>query len=338
MFGILRTKIGMRTIEKLGSYEFWKNLAILSIPICVMIGFFTFSSLIDSTIKLLSGELPKEASKPIIFLFGSVIPWIPGIVGLVVGITVHELAHGIVAYAFRQEVKSTGLLLLLGIPLGAFVELGEEFKNADKKIRGAIASAGPMANIAVFLAVVLITPQLYAIPTELTITKTYASPAMDVLKEGDIIYSINGKKINSLKDFYNIVKDIKPNEKITITVLRGNELKTFELITSNEGKIGIVVEPSKNLAFALNCCYWTYWMNLLLGFFNLLPALPLDGYYVWVAFPRVVRDLKLKIKALEKPIEHISNVLEIILNEKNLNTISILIWWVIFGSMIYSFI
>ncbi|EHP84753.1 site-2 protease family protein [Methanotorris formicicus] len=338
VFGILRTKIGMKTIEKLGNYEFWKKLAILSIPICVIIGFFTFFSLIESTLKLMSGELPKEASKPIIFLFGSVIPWIPGIIGLIVGITIHELAHGIVAYAFRQEIKSTGLLLALGIPLGAFVELGDEFKNLDKKIRGAIASAGPMANIVVFLIVVLITPQLYSIPTELTITKTYASPAMDVLNEGDTIYSINGIKINSLKDFHDIVKNLKPNEKITITVLRENELKTFNLITSKEGKIGIVVEPSKNLAFVLNICYWTYWMNLLLGFFNLLPALPLDGYYVWVAFPRVIGDLKLKIKSLEKLMGYISNILEMILNEKNLNAISVLIWWIIFGSMIYSFI
>ncbi|MDK2790351.1 MAG: hypothetical protein PWP15_858 [Methanothermococcus sp.] len=335
IFGILRTQVGMKIIKKVGKYPIWQKLAIACIPICILISIFTFYSFMDSTLNLFNGNIPKESSKPVIFLFGSLIPWIPGVIALIIGITFHELAHGIVAYSFKQKIKSTGLLLLLGIPLGAFVEIGDDFKNASKKTRGAIASAGPMANIIIFLMVLLITPYFYGISTPLTIaTILDDSPAYGNLIEGDVIYSINGKQINSLQDFYDVVKGIKPNEKVKISILRNDEVNTLELVTSNEGKIGIIVEPSKSLTFVLQTLFWTSMLNMLLGFFNLLPALPLDGYHVWNALPELIRDLKKNSKLTAK----VSKYIEYIINEKNLNSISLLVWMTIFVSMAYSFL
>lgn len=335
IFGILRTQVGMKIIKKVGKYPIWQKLAIACIPICILISIFTFYSFMDSTLNLFNGNIPKESSKPVIFLFGSLIPWIPGVIALIIGITFHELAHGIVAYSFKQKIKSTGLLLLLGIPLGAFVEIGDDFKNASKKTRGAIASAGPMANIIIFLMVLLITPYFYGISTPLTIaTILDDSPAYGNLIEGDVIYSINGKQINSLQDFYDVVKGIKPNEKVKISILRNDEVNTLELVTSNEGKIGIIVEPSKSLTFVLQTLFWTSMLNMLLGFFNLLPALPLDSYHVWNALPELIRDLKKNSKLTAK----VSKYIEYIINEKNLNSISLLVWMTIFVSMAYSFL
>ena len=151
IFGILRTPWGLKTIETLGKYKVWQKISILLIPICIIVSILTFYMLINSTIQLFNGTVPKESSKPVIFLFGNMIPWIPGIIALIIGITFHEMAHGIVARSFNLNIKSTGLLLALGIPLGAFVEIGDEFKNASKKVRGAVASAGPIANIIIFL-------------------------------------------------------------------------------------------------------------------------------------------------------------------------------------------
>lgn len=335
IFGILRTPWGLKTVKSIGKYKIWQKISILLIPICIIVSILTFYMLINSTIQLFNGTVPKESSKPIIFLFGNMIPWIPGVIALIIGITFHEMAHGIVARSFNLNIKSTGLLLALGIPLGAFVEIGDEFKNASKKVRGAVASAGPVANIIIFFMVLFITPYFYGVSTPLTITNVLSDhPANGMLMEGDIIYSIDGKRINSLSDFYSAVKDMKPDEKIAVSVLRDGKLKTVELITSKDGKIGIIAEPSKNLLFILQTLYWTSMLNLMLGFFNLLPALPLDGFHVWNALPEFIRDIKRNSKITEK----ISKYMEYIINEKNLSSLSLMVWMIIFASMAYSFV
>jgi len=59
------------------------------------------------------------------------------------------------------------------------------------------------------------------------------------LKVKDIITSINGNKI----DYYDEAEAILANykgEKVSATVLRGNETKTIDLQVTNEGKIGVV--------------------------------------------------------------------------------------------------
>jgi len=188
IFGILRTSWGLKIIDKIGKYRFWQKIGIFLIPVCVVVSIITFYTFVNSTVGLFSGSIPKESSRPIILLFGNVIPWIPGIIALVLGITLHELAHGIVARSFNLKIKSTGLILFLGIPLGAFVEIGEEFKNVSRKVRGAVASAGPVVNILIYLLVLLVIPCISNITSPLTITKVFKDlPASGVLKEGDII-------------------------------------------------------------------------------------------------------------------------------------------------------
>jgi len=335
IFGVLRTSWGLKTIDIIGKYNIWRKIGIFLIPICVIISIITFYMFISSTLNLFNGTIPKESSKPIIFLFGNIIPWIPGVIALIIGITFHELAHGIVARSFNLKIKSTGLLLALGIPLGAFVEIGDEFKSASKKVRGAVASAGPIANVVIFMGVTLITPYFHELPTTLTIAEVLEDhPASGVLMSGDLIYSINGKRINSLSEFYNTARELRPKEKITLKVLRDNQLKTLELITSPEGKIGIIVEPSNDLMFILQLLYWTSMLNLMLGFFNLLPAIPLDGFHVWNALPELIRDLKRNSNILS----NISKYLEYIINEKSLTTISMMVWLMIFASIMYSFL
>ncbi|ACV24672.1 site-2 protease family protein [Methanocaldococcus fervens] len=329
IFGILRTKFGLKTIEKLGRYKIWQKIGIISIPICVILGFIMLFNIITMSLKLLSGTLPKEAAKPVVFLFGDVIPWIPGVIALLIAISVHELAHGIFARSFGIKVKSSGILLLLGLPLGAFVELGDEFKNAEKKIRGAIASAGPLANLLIFLIAIPLLSFSYTLPTELKIIDV-KEPASEFLQKGDIIYEINGKKINSLEDFNEFAKTIEPNKEYEIKVLRDNKLLSYKIVSSNEGRIGVMISPDKNTALLINTIYWTYWSNFLLALFNLLPAIPLDGFHVWNAFPELLKERKNKF------IVKIGEILELIINERTLSSITLLVWWILLGSIVYS--
>jgi membrane-associated protease RseP (regulator of RpoE activity) len=335
IFGILRTQLGMNIIKKLGKYSIWQKLAYLSIPVCVVISIYTFYAFILSTVGLFDGTVEKEAAKPIIFLFGSTIPWIPGILAIIIGVTIHELSHGIVAASFGQKIKSSGLLLALGIPMGAFVELGDEFKDSKPKIRGAIAAAGPISNVLVFFLVLFAMPYFTGMNSKLTITDVLEdTPAYGIIFEGDVIYSINGKMVNSLNDFYDAVGDIQPEQSVELVVLRNNEVNSYYITTSEEGKMGIVSEPSKTVMYILQTFYWTSLLNMLLGFFNLLPAAPLDGYHIWMALPDAIRDFRKNNWFVSK----IANLVGWVISERNLNSISIFVWLAILASMIYSFI
>jgi membrane-associated protease RseP (regulator of RpoE activity) len=335
IFGILRTQVGMNIIKKLGKYSIWQKLAYLSIPVCVVISIYTFYAFILSTVGLFDGTVEKEAAKPIIFLFGSTIPWIPGILAIIIGVTIHELSHGIVAASFGQKIKSSGLLLALGIPMGAFVELGDEFKDSKPKIRGAIAAAGPISNVLVFFLVLFAMPYFTGMNSKLTITDVLEdTPAYGIIFEGDVIYSINGKMVNSLNDFYDAVGDIQPEQSVELVVLRNNEINSYYITTSEEGKMGIVSEPSKTVMYILQTFYWTSLLNMLLGFFNLLPAAPLDGYHIWMALPDAIRDFRKNNWFVSK----IANLVGWVISERNLNSISIFVWLAILASMIYSFI
>ncbi len=329
VFGILRTKIGMKVIEKFGKYKFWKKIGVYFIPICAFLGLYMMINIILFAINLLFGNIPKSAGKPIIFLFGNVIPWIPGLIALTIAITVHELAHGILARAYNINIKSTGLIFLLGIPLGAFVELDDKFKETNKKIRGIVASAGPMANLFIFVISILLLNISYNIPTEIKILNVY-SPAKEYLKPGDIIYEINGIKINSFEDFKEVANKIEPNKIYNVKVIRDGKILSFNIKSSPEGKIGILVSPSGYLSYLLSTLYWTYYFNFLLALFNLLPAVPLDGFHVWNSLPELFRESKNKF------IKRFGDILGWIINERTLNSFSMLIWWIIIGSIIYS--
>ncbi|WP_457612148.1 site-2 protease family protein [Methanocaldococcus sp.] len=318
--GVLKTKIGLKLIDRLGKYKFWRKLGYISIPICTILGIFMLYSLIVTSVNLASGSIPKDEAKPVIFLFGSLIPWIPGLIGLIIAITVHELAHGIFARSFNLKVKSTGLILFLGIPLGAFVEIEDRFKEVDKKVRGAIASAGPMANLTIYLLCLILMFGCQYFPVELKVVKALKDNGF---KEGDIILMIDNKKINSLADFKSV---IEPNKVYHVKVLRDNRVLDLKIKTNSEGKFGILVQPIGFALTILNILYWTSWFNFLLALFNLIPAKPLDGYHVLMALPEVVKDRFYKLGVM----------LEKIINERTINTITLLVWWIIIGAIIYS--
>lgn len=73
--------------------------------------------------------------------------WNMGIAsGLIIGICVHELSHGIFAWAYGAEVLEVGIMLA-PIP-GAYVLIDDEMTNTKHKIR--ILSAGIEANMVIF--------------------------------------------------------------------------------------------------------------------------------------------------------------------------------------------
>jgi len=85
-----------------------------------------------------------------------VIPLWYGIIGLIVAMVVHELAHGVLTRVGKVPVKSIGLLLLV-VPIGAFVEPDEEaLGKVDRARRSRVFAVGPVTNIIVAMVCVLL--------------------------------------------------------------------------------------------------------------------------------------------------------------------------------------
>lgn len=141
------------------------------------------------------------------------LPWTYGWFALVVTIIIHEAGHGIVARVHHIKVDSTGILLFLGLPVGAFVNISaEELARSTLKQKSAILTAGPLNNM-ILVAVSLV--GLYFIVSTLTPIPTNTPPQQGVLvvgagdhtlagsiglSKGSIIETVAGHKIHNTQD------------------------------------------------------------------------------------------------------------------------------------------
>ncbi|HUG97264.1 MAG TPA: site-2 protease family protein, partial [Nitrososphaera sp.] len=97
-------------------------------------------------------------------------PYLPityGWAALVITIIIHEAGHGIVARVYNIRVDSTGIVLFLGLPIGAFVNIErDELNKVTLKQKSAVLTAGPLNNmilagaslLGLFLVVSTLTP------------------------------------------------------------------------------------------------------------------------------------------------------------------------------------
>jgi len=158
-FLMWRTQKGKELIERISKRRGWFLYAKVSKVIVATAMFSMLALLIwEATIV---PSIPKEnAPSPEMMLgipgINPVIPIWYGILGLLVAMVFHEGAHGILTRANKLKLKSLGILLLV-VPLGAFVEPDEEELQATtKKKRTDVFSVGPGTNIIIAFIVVII--------------------------------------------------------------------------------------------------------------------------------------------------------------------------------------
>jgi membrane-associated protease RseP (regulator of RpoE activity) len=116
-------------------------------------------------------------------------PYLPvtyGLAALVVTIIVHEAGHGIVARVYNIRVDSTGIVLFLGIPIGAFVNIErEELSRATLKQKSSVLTAGPLNNM--ILAGACLVALYFLVSTLVPLPNDTVGP-----KFGVMVVSING--------------------------------------------------------------------------------------------------------------------------------------------------
>jgi membrane-associated protease RseP (regulator of RpoE activity) len=149
-------------------------------------------------------------------------PYLPityGWAALVITIIIHEAGHGIIARVYNIRVDSTGIVLLLGIPIGAFVNIErDELARVSLKQKSAVLTAGPLNNmilagaslLVLFLVLSTLTP-LPPAPGEpqfgvAVVSVSPGSLAQSIgLPQGAVIQEVATKQVKQLDDLSNIL-------------------------------------------------------------------------------------------------------------------------------------
>jgi len=169
-------------------------------------------------------------------------------------IYVKEFSLGMGPSIVKVKIGETEYSVRL-LPLGGFVRMeGEDAKSSDPRAfinksvwrRFGVIFAGPFMNFVLALVLITIISFFSGIATT-RITVIDNEPAQKAgMKNGDIIYAIDDKKVSSWDEVVSSISK-KPGQIIKVTVKRQNDLLTYNIKTDIEpetkrGVIGIKSE------------------------------------------------------------------------------------------------
>jgi len=188
---LIHTPYGLKFFDKVSQTSVARFYARFNTYLMPLITIMALFLIIGSVAALFSSETIREGARGVgpqaNLLIPGLNPYLPiweGWVALVVTIIVHEAGHGIIARVYGVKVESTGLVLFLGIPIGAFVNIErDELNRISTKQKSSILTAGPMTNIvlaAISLFVILL------ITSTLVVTKP-----LDPASYGVVVTNVN---------------------------------------------------------------------------------------------------------------------------------------------------
>ena len=191
------------------------------------------------------------------------LPWTYGWVALVVTIVIHEAGHGIVARVYNAKVESTGLVLFLIFPIGAFVNIQrEELEKTPLRRKCSILTAGPLNNmilaVASLIALYFVVSSLSPLPgadenSSVMVGEVRSGSLAEELgiTQGSTIQSIDGKEIISLSDVGQVLRS---SEGETINVIWTNaDGNVFNKSGQNvNGLLGVTINGTISPSDALD--------------------------------------------------------------------------------------
>lgn len=237
-------KIGA-TIGLIMCYLFMGGLALLTI----------FTAYVSTS----SSRLPdKTTAVNNILLIPGVSDFVPltveVIISIILVVTLHEIAHGILSRVHGVDIKAAGAMVFI-IPLGGFVEPdGEQLKNLHLMGKLQIYAAGITANAISLVGTFILTLYLISMSTGVAIIK--ATP-LDTLE-----FFLRGFASLMLLPLINAVSPAP--ETLWITQ------NTILWMPTH-------VEPFIGYWFLLHMSFWIFWVSMCLIFTNVLPLKVTDG-------------------------------------------------------------
>lgn len=224
---LIHTPFGLRFFDRVANSRLGKIYASFNIYLMPLITALAVFLIMGSLLVLFSNDSAREGIREIgpqgnllIPGLNPILPWTYGWIGLVVTIIIHEAGHGIVARVYNTKVESTGIVLFLGIPIGAFVNIQQdELNRTTFKQKSAILTAGPLNNMVLagisfgllFLLVSSLTPvsNIQGDETGITVLSIGEnSLAKSIgLSKNSIITYINAEPIEDVQELKKILRD-----------------------------------------------------------------------------------------------------------------------------------
>jgi len=250
----VRTKLFSKLFDKLGSLRFSRLIswvALVIVPIVAGLGLYlVFSSLLVLLWNPAAGDAAREAGLGAYLLLPGINPFLPlayGWIGIVCAIAIHEGAHGVAARSLGLDVKSSGLLFFLVIPIGAFVDVDEDqLKKASGKVSSRVMAAGVGGNVVVaavcLIGVLAVVGGLAAVIDGVYVYEVdqgLPAEAAGLLPK-DILVSVDNVRIDSMVDLRTVLDNKTLGDQVEVTVARGDMWKglfsTVVNLTISENK------------------------------------------------------------------------------------------------------
>ncbi len=245
----VHTKRGRAFLDWLaGPKRFWRAVGNVGIGVALVIMVGTFLLLIVQSVTLIQSpptENVLQSPQNVLVIPGvneflplEVAPEI--IIGLLVGLVVHEGGHGLLCRVENIDIESMGVALFAFLPIGAFVEPDKESAEAAKRgPRTRMYAAGVLNNLIITALVfaLLFGPVAGAIAVApgAAVGGVFPGGAADTagVEQGDRIVALDGEQIDSEDDLLAAL-DTNTNEQVTVTLADDSErtLDRTALITS----------------------------------------------------------------------------------------------------------
>ncbi len=246
VFFMLRTRRGLGLMDKLGRWRISKPLSWVMLYLMPIAGAVALYFILQLMAIYLSPAGAAVAStvrtiSPLAnFLLPGINPYLPLSVWLavIVAVVIHEAAHGIVARSLGLPIKSAGVLLLLFLPIGAFVEVDDkQLKESRSKDSLRVLAAGSGINFIVGIACILLL--ILTVSSMVPVVKgaaivgvvqdspTLHSPAYVAgIQPGDFVVAINNSPITDL----GILRGggFSVGEKVNVTIWRDGQTTTID--------------------------------------------------------------------------------------------------------------
>lgn len=225
---MLKTTRGRSALDRWGRFtRFWTwtsdlGIALAAIAMATILGVLVLGAVAST--RLSASQAPSVQEAIGLPGINPIIPLGYGLVAIVVGIVLHELAHGVVARSQKIGVKSLGVLWFV-VPVGAFVEQDDtEMGGAPRRVRDRVAAAGVLANFllaVVFFvalsAVVASSVQPNASGVGIAIVEANSPAANASIAPGDIITAVNGTATSTVPLFQDALARTHPNSSYPVT-------------------------------------------------------------------------------------------------------------------------
>jgi membrane-associated protease RseP (regulator of RpoE activity) len=233
---MLRTQVFSGVFDRLGAFRVsrWASwMALVVVPVVAGVGLYLLASSLFALLwNPAAGEAAREVGLGAYLLLPGVNPFLPLLYGwfaIVCAIAVHEGAHGVAARSLGLRVKSSGLLFLLFVPIGAFVDVDEEqIKRASARNSSRVMAAGVGGNVVVaaacLIGVLIIVSGLTPLIEGVYIANVESGLPAEAagLMPNDVFVSVDGVRVNSTADLRTVLENKSLGYLVPVTVARGN--------------------------------------------------------------------------------------------------------------------